>query len=173
MCVPVQFASPLKVRNTGFLSLKAALNAISVKKSFALKISHKYVGGNDFISFFSLKHSGKDDYKYGIICFEGGVGQTFCAANILAGNGILCIRPFRAGYVHKPGMRPWHGSPSIFNQTTLDDAHSPQNALNQDNDFSWRLKDGTEAAEITVKFGSVRLLDSVVLMEHITSSGQN
>lgn len=55
---------------------------------------------------------------------------------------------------------------------SLDGAHSPRNVLNRDKASYWRPKDGTEAAEIILRFDSVRSFGSVVLMEHIASSGQ-
>ena len=55
---------------------------------------------------------------------------------------------------------------------SLDEAHSPRNVLNPDKDAYWRPKDGTEMAELTLRFDSERSFDRVVLMEHIASAGQ-
>jgi alpha-L-fucosidase len=55
---------------------------------------------------------------------------------------------------------------------SLDDNHSSQNVLDPDKDTYWRPKDGTECANITLRFPSEMTFDKVVLMEHIASSGQ-
>ncbi len=55
---------------------------------------------------------------------------------------------------------------------SLDEAHSPRCALTQDKDAYWRPKDGTENAEITLRFDSEQVFDRVMLMEHIASAGQ-
>lgn len=52
---------------------------------------------------------------------------------------------------------------------SLNEAHSPLNALNRYRDSYWRPKDGTENAEITLRFGFVQSFNKVVLMEHIAS----
>lgn len=59
-----------------------------------------------------------------------------------------------------------------FASESLDEVHSPRNLLDQNKDTCWRPKDGTETAEIIIRFGSVRSFDRVVLQEHIASFGQ-
>ena len=52
---------------------------------------------------------------------------------------------------------------------SLDEAHQPQNALSADSSVFWRPCDGTERAEITLRFPHEQTVDKVTLMEHINS----
>jgi alpha-L-fucosidase len=60
-------------------------------------------------------------------------------------------------------------SATITATESLDDAHRPHNALSTDHDAYWRPHDGTESADITLRFADERILDKLVLMEHIAS----
>jgi alpha-L-fucosidase len=61
---------------------------------------------------------------------------------------------------------------SVSASESLNATHAPQNLLDQNKNTCWRPKDGTEMAEVTLRFGSEQTFDRVVLMEHIASSGQ-
>lgn len=63
-------------------------------------------------------------------------------------------------------------SAAVWASESLDEHHSPEAMLDQDPRTCWRPGDGTEKAEITLRFNAEQVFDRVVLMEHIASSGQ-
>lgn len=102
-------------------------------------------------------------------------------------NFLLNIPPDKRGLIHEKDAENLLEMGRIIHRTfavnlaengtataseSMDEEHGAGNMLDGRKDTFWRPMEGTEKAKVEVDLGSARTFDTIVLMEHIRSSGQ-